>query len=224
MLSFIHYAWKILPSMLQGAQVTIELSVVCITVGILFGLILGVARVYGNKLIYGLVTAYVEFLRGTPCLLQLFFIYYGLGDVGILFKPVIAAGLALGINTSVYQAEYFRGAILSVKPNQMVAARAMGLSKWAAIRHVILPQALRLVIPASSNEIVYMLKYTSIAFAVGVPDLMAQADLTGAYYFEYFQSYLVAAIIYVIMVLVVAKILHIIESKAAVPGLQLQKA
>ncbi len=209
--------------MLEGAKVTIQLSVICISIGILFGLILGVARVYANKVIYTLVTAYVEFLRGTPCLLQLFFIYYGLGDVGILLKPVIAAGLALGINTSVYQAEYFRGAILSVKPEQMTAARAIGLSKWGAIRYVVLPQALRLVIPSSSNEIVYMFKYTSIAFAVGVPELMAQADMTGAYHFRYFESYVVAAIIYVIMVLIVAKLLHILEKKAAVPGLQLRQ-
>lgn len=221
MISFLDYAIEILPDMLSGAWVTIELSFVCITVGIIFGMILGVARVYSSKYIYWIVTAYVEFLRGTPCLLQLFFIYYGLGDMGLLLKPVIAAGLALGINTSVYQAEYFRGAIKSIKPGQMTAARAMGLGKWKAIRHVILPQALRLVIPSSSNEIIYMFKYTSVAFAVGVPELLAQADLTGSMNFRYFESYVVAAILYTIMVFVVAKIMAMIEKKVYIPGLQL---
>lgn len=221
MVSFFNYAIEILPDMLSGAWVTIQLSIVCITVGILFGMVLGVARVYSTRYIYWIVTAYVEFLRGTPCLLQLFFIYYGLGDMGILLKPILAAGLALGINTSVYQAEYFRGAIQSIKPGQMVAARAMGLGKWGAIRYVILPQALRLVIPSSSNEIIYMFKYTSIAFAVGVPELLAQADITGSMNFRYFESYLVAAIFYIIMVFIVAKIMSIIEKKAYVPGLQL---
>ncbi len=221
MVSFLNYAIEILPDMLSGAWVTIQLSIVCITVGILFGMALGVARVYSTRFVYWIVTAYVEFLRGTPCLLQLFFIYYGLGDMGILLKPILAAGIALGINTSVYQAEYFRGAIQSIKPGQMVAARAMGLGKWGAIRYVILPQALRLVIPSSSNEIIYMFKYTSIAFAVGVPELLSQADITGAMNFRYFESYLVAAGFYIIMVFFVAKIMSIIEKKVYVPGLQL---
>jgi polar amino acid transport system permease protein len=221
MVSFFDYAIEILPEMLSGAWVTLQLSVVCITVGIFFGMILGVARVYSSKFIYWIVTAYVEFLRGTPCLLQLFFIYYGLGDMGLLLKPILAAGIALGINTSVYQAEYFRGAIQSIKPGQMVAARSMGLSKWKSIRYVILPQALRLVIPSSSNEIIYMFKYTSVAFAVGVPELLSQADLTGSMNFRYFESYVVAAIIYTIMVFVVAKIMSTIEKKVTIPGLQL---
>lgn len=223
MISFFHYAVEILPDMLSGAWITIQLSVVCITVGIIFGMILGVARVYSSKYIYWIVTGYVEFLRGTPCLLQLFFIYYGLGDMGLLLKPVLAAGIALGINTSVYQAEYFRGAIQAIKPGQMTAARAMGLSKWKAIRYVILPQALRLVIPSSSNEIIYMFKYTSVAFAVGVPELLAQADLTGAMNFRYFESYLLAAIIYTIMVFMVAWVMGIIEKKVYIPGLQLMQ-
>jgi polar amino acid transport system permease protein len=221
MVSFFDYAIEILPEMLSGAWVTLQLSVVCITVGIFFGMILGVARVYSSKFIYWIVTAYVEFLRGTPCLLQLFFIYYGLGDMGLLLEPILAAGIALGINTSVYQAEYFRGAIQSIKPGQMVAARSMGLSKWKSIRYVILPQALRLVIPSSSNEIIYMFKYTSVAFAVGVPELLSQADLTGSMNFRYFESYVVAAIIYTIMVFVVAKIMSTIEKKVTIPGLQL---
>ena len=221
MVNFYYYAVDILPEMLAGTWVTIQLSIVCISIGIIFGMILGVARVYSSKFICWVVTAYVEFLRGTPCLLQLFFIYYGLGDMGLLLKPVVAAGIALGINTSVYQAEYFRGAIQAIKPGQMIAARSMGLSKWKAIRYVILPQALRLVIPSSSNEIIYMFKYTSVAFAVGVPELLAQADLTGAMNFRYFESYVVAAIIYTIMVFIVAKIMSMIEKKVYIPGLQL---
>lgn len=221
--NFFAFAWKILPDLLDGAKLTVEISVVCISAGIIFGILLGTARVYSNRVIYWLVTAYVEFLRGTPCIVQLFFIYYGLGDMGILLKPVLAAGLALGINTSVYQAEYFRGAILSVKPGQMIAARALGLSKWRAIRYVIFPQAIRLVIPSSSNEIVYMIKYSSVAFTVGVPELMSRADIIGAYYFRYFETYLVATFIYVVIVLLVAKLLNTLERKAIIPGLQMRQ-
>ena len=223
MKNFIVFAWKILPSLLEGTILTIELSIVCISIGIIFGIILGIARVYGNKPIYWIVTVYVEILRGFPCMVLLFLIYYGLGDVGILLNPVLAAGLALGINTSVYQAEYFRGAILAVNPGQMVAARSMGLSKWGAIRYVIFPQAIRLVLPSSSNEIIYMVKYSSIAFIVGVQDLMARANIKGSFYFRYFEAYLVAALIYLVIIFSLTKILSILEKKASIPGLQLRQ-
>ena len=223
MKDFFIFAWKILPSLLEGTILTIELSIVCISLGILFGIILGIARVYGNKPIYWVVTAYVEILRGFPCMVLLFIIYYGLGDIGILLNPVLAAGLALGINTSVYQAEYFRGAILAVKPGQMVAARSMGLSKWKAIRYVIYPQAIRLVLPSSSNEIIYMVKYSSIAFIVGVQDLMARANIEGSFYFKYFEAYLVAALIYLVIIFSLTKMLEILEKKASIPGLQLRQ-
>jgi polar amino acid transport system permease protein len=223
MKDFIVFAWKILPSLLEGTILTIELSIVCISIGILFGIILGIARVYGNKPVYWIVTVYVEILRGFPCMVLLFIIYYGLGDIGILLNPVLAAGLALGINTSVYQAEYFRGAILAVKPGQMVAARSMGLSKWKAIRYVIFPQAIRLVLPSSSNEIIYMVKYSSIAFIVGVQDLMARANIEGSFYFKYFEAYLVAALIYLVIIFSLTKILEILEKKASIPGLQLRQ-
>ena len=215
MKDFIVFAWKILPSLLEGTILTIELSIVCISIGILFGIILGIARVYGNKPVYWIVTVYVEILRGFPCMVLLFIIYYGLGDIGILLNPVFAAGLALGINTSVYQAEYFRGAIL--------AARSMGLSKWKAIRYVIYPQAIRLVLPSSSNEIIYMVKYSSIAFIVGVQDLMARANIEGSFYFKYFEAYLVAALIYLVIIFSLTKMLEILEKKASIPGLQLRQ-
>jgi len=223
MKNFIVFAWGILPSLLEGTLLTIELSIVCISIGILFGIILGIARVYANKTIYWIVAVYVDLLRGFPCMVLLFMFFYGLGDVGILLNPVLAAGLALGINTSVYQAEYFRGAIFAVKPEQMLAARSMGLSKWEAIRYVIFPQAIRLVIPSSSNEIIYMVKYSSIAFLVGVPDLMARANIAGSFYFRYFEAYLVAALIYLIIIFFLAKILNILEKKASIPGLQLRQ-
>lgn len=219
--SFFDYAWKILPDLLEGTKLTIAIAAVCISSGMICGILLGTGRVYGNRVTYRLITAYVELLRGTPVLVQLFFIYYGLGDMGILMKPIVAAGLAMAINTSAYQAEYFRGAILAVKPGQMVAARALGLSEWRVIRYVVFPQAIRLVIPSSSSEMVYMIKCTSLTFVVGVPELMSRADILGAYYFRYFETYVVAAAIYVAIVLFVAKFVNIIERKVKIPGLQM---
>jgi len=219
---FFEYAWKILPDLLDGAKLTLELSAVCISIGIVFGILLGITRVYGSKTVYWLATAYVELIRGTPLMVQIFFLYYGLGDVGIILKPLLAAGIALGINTSAYQAEYFRGAIQAVKPGQRLAARAMGLSKWRAVRYIVFPQAIRLVIPSSANEMVTMVKASSLAFIVGVPELMSRANIAGAYHFKYFETYVVTAIIYVVIVLLLAQFLNLLERKSAIPGLQLR--
>jgi polar amino acid transport system permease protein len=220
---FFSYAKEIMPSLLEGTLITIELSVICIVFGLIAGALLGLARVYGNKIVYRVVTIYVEAVRGTPLITQVFFIYFGLGDMGILLRPLLAAGLALAINTSAYQAEYFRSAIRSINPGQMIAARAMGVSHFNAIRYIIIPQMLKLVIPSASNEIIYMIKCTSIAFTIGVPELMFKANREGLMHFKYVETYIVAAVIYIVIVLVVAELLKILEQKVSVPGLGLRE-
>jgi len=217
------YWISILPSLLEGTMITVELAAICIIFGLIAGALLGLARVYGGKWIYRLVTAYIEVVRGTPLITQVFFIYFGLGDIGILLKPVLAAGLALGINTAAYQAEYFRGAIRAIKPGQMEAVLSMGGTKFDAIRYVIVPQMFRLVIPSASNEIIYMIKCTSIAFTVGVPELMFKANREGLMNFKYVETYILAALIYIIIILTVAQLLKMVENKLAIPGLGLNK-
>jgi len=179
-------------------------------------------RVYGNRPVYALTTGYVELIRGTPLLVQLFLIYYGLPDIGIALHPLLAAGIALGINTSAYQAEYFRGAIQSIHAGQMMAARALGMSRLRAVQYVILPQALRLAIPPWSNELIYMLKYTSLAFIVGVPELMGRANIIAARNFRYFEVYIIVAFIYLILVTIFAELLTILEKKIKIPGLEMK--
>lgn len=218
---FFTYALSILPSLLEGTVITLELSAICIVFGIVAGALLGLGRVYGNKIVYRLVTIYVEVVRGTPLITQVFFIYFGLGDIGVLLRPVLAAGLALAINTAAYQAEYFRGAIRAIKPGQVTAVLAMGGTKFDAIRYVVVPQMFRLVIPSASNEIIYMIKCTSIAFTVGVPELMYKANREGLMHFKYVETYIVAALIYVVIILVVAELLKMLERKIAIPGLGL---
>jgi polar amino acid transport system permease protein len=219
---FLSYARTILPSLLEGTLITLELSAICIVVGIIAGALLGLARVYGNKIVYRIVTVYVEVVRGTPLITQVFFIYFGLGDMGILLKPVLAAGLALAINTAAYQAEYFRGAIRAINPGQITAVMAMGGTKFDAIRYVVVPQMFRIVIPSASNEIIYMIKCTSIAFTVGVPELMFKANREGLMHFKYVETYIVAACIYIVIILVVAELLKVLERKIAIPGLGLK--
>lgn len=219
-IDFFRLAWEIGPRLLDGTAVTLELTAICITSGFVVGLALSLGRVYGNKLVYGITTTFVEMVRGTPLLVQLFIIYYGLPDVGILLDPLLAAGIALGLNTSAYQAEYFRGAIQSVSAGQMTAARSIGMSRVGAIKSIILPQALRLAIPSWSNELIYMLKYTSLAFTVGAPELMAKAKIIAARNFRYLEVFIIVAFIYIIIVTGFTKVLDIVEERVKIPGLE----
>jgi polar amino acid transport system permease protein len=154
-------------------------------------------------------------------LVQLLFIYLGLPEIGVVFDPFTAAVIAIGLNTSAYQAEYFRGSIQSIPQGQMTAARAMGMSELQGLIFIVLPQALRRVIPQWSNEAILELKFTSIAFAIGVTELTARAETIGFKTFRFFEIFLIVAAIYLVLTATVGQILHIVERRTAVPGLSL---
>lgn len=218
--SFIQFTIESLPALLKGTLVTLQLWVLCIAIGTFLGVFLSLCRVYGRGLVYHLATAYIELFRGTPQLIQMFIIYIGLPDVGIVLRPFVAASISIALNTAAYQAEYFRGAILSVEIGQMHAARSLGMTKAKAIRKIILPQAFRISMPQWSNEVILELKMTSIAFAIGVSELMAQAKAIGFRTFRYIEIFVLAAIIYLIIVSFFSVILDGVEKKFKIPGLE----
>jgi polar amino acid transport system permease protein len=150
----------------------------------------------------------------------MFIIYLGLPDIGIILRPIVAASISIALNTAAYQAEYFRGAILSVEIGQMQAARSLGMTKATAIRKIILPQAFRISMPQWSNEVILELKMTSIAFAIGVSELMAQAKAIGFRTFRYIEIFTLAAIIYLIIVSFFSLLLDRVEKKFKIPGLE----
>jgi len=184
--------------------------------GTVLGLFLGLGRVYGNKPVYVLSSGYIELFRGTPMLAQILFVYFGLPEIGILLSPLVAASIALGMNTAAYQAEYFRGAIRSIEVGQVEAARSLGMTQTQVVWNIVLPQALRRVIPQWSNEPILLLKYSSIAFVIGVPELMARAQMIGYSTFRYFDAFLLAAFIYLILTTILAQCLHILEKSVSV--------
>ncbi|MCS6839943.1 MAG: amino acid ABC transporter permease [Roseiflexus sp.] len=210
---------KVMPELLQGTGVTLQIALVSLALGMIVGLPVGVGRVYGPVWLRHVLGAYITLFQGTPVLIQLFMVYYGLPDIGITLGRLQAAFLTLGLNSAAYQAEYLRSALLSVSEGQMVAARALGMSKWQAIWSIILPQAVRLALPAWSNEAVAMLKYTSVVFLIAVPDLMGQAKILASRYFAPIQIYLIVAVFYVVLVGITYLILTSIERRMRIPGL-----
>lgn len=218
-MSFLEFAIEIFPVLVKGAFITFELVAICISLGLIFGLLLAFGRVYGNKYICAITATFVRLTRGTPLLVQLFFLYYGLPHIGISLPSFFAAILGLSLNSAAYQSEYFRGAIQSVKAGQMIAARSIGMSKFKAIRYIILPQMLRLVIPSWSNELIYMIKYSSIAYMIQTPELMAQGKFIASQNFRTFEVFLIVAFIYLVIVIIVSRLLSMLEFRVKVPGL-----
>jgi len=220
-MSFLSLSYEIMPGLLKGAVVTLELTVCSISLGFVLGIVLALGRLYGNRPVSVLCTGYIEFFRGTPLLVQLLILYYGLPPYGIRLSSFVAGILGLGLNSAAYQAEYFRGAIQSVSQGEIMAARAIGMSRFKVIVNIILPQMFRIVIPSWSNELIYTLKYSSVAYMIGAPELMAQGKFIAAENFRYFEVFLVVAFIYLIAVVVLSRILNLVEKRVRIPGLQM---
>ena len=219
MSEFFAFAIEHLPEILVALPVTLGMWALAIAMGAVLGIGLAAARLYGGRLAYMLATGYVEIFRGTPLLVQMLFIYLGLPEIGITLDPFPAAVLAIGLNSGAYQAEYFRGAIRSLPRGQMAAARAMGMSRMQGLRWILLPQALRRVIPQWSNEAIMELKYTSIAYVIGVTEITARAERIGYTTFQFFEVFLLLAAVYVVLTGIVAQALHQLERATAIPGL-----
>jgi polar amino acid transport system permease protein len=151
-------------------------------------------------------------------LVQMFFIYLGLPEIGIVFDSFTCAIIAIALNSAAYQAEYFRGSMQSIPHGQMVAARACGMSQWQAVLHIVLPQALRRVVPQWSNEAILELKFTSIAYTIGVVEITARASKIGYETLQFFDIFILAAIIYLVLTSFVASLLDWVERRLHIPG------
>jgi polar amino acid transport system permease protein len=222
MSAFFAFFVRFLPEMLRGAGVTILLTVEGLSAGFVIGLMATLARSYAGKFWHGLAVAYIELFRGTPLLVQLFLIYYGLPGLGITLSREWSAFLALALNSGAYQAEYLRGSILAIGDGQMIAGRAIGLSKWKTVYNIILPQALRLAIPAWANEPVSLLKSTAVVFLIAVPDLMARGKAIAAQTYDPIGSYIAVAIVYLAMIYCLDAFLKWLERYTKIPGFELE--
>ncbi len=229
--------WQMIwPELGRGLLVTLRLSGGSLLIGLLIGFPVAIARVYGPRWLQGLATAYVDVLRGTPLLVQLFFLYYGLADpnvsdllaaVGLprnllVLESIVAAYLALGLNSSAYQAEYFRGAIQAIGAGQMMAARALGLTRLQAIVNIVMPQALRLTLAPWSNEAAYMVKYTSVVYIIAVQDLFGEAKRIMSARYNQMVMLPFVGLIYLMLVLLITWGMGKVEAHFHIPGMEIE--
>jgi len=210
---------EIIPRLLQGTYITLQLIVFSVPIGLVIGVQVALGRVYGRIVLFPLAWAYQLLFRGTPLLLQLFVIYYGLPHCGLVLSPFVSAITAFSLCSGAYHSEYLRGAILSIQGGQMEAARALGMDKIQAIRSIILPQMLRRALPGCSNEIVYLIKYSSLSYIVTLVDLTGQGRLIAYETFRFFEVFLIVGLIYLGMVTIANRFLHAVEKKVHISGL-----
>lgn len=206
------------PHLLAGLAVTLELIVCAAPLGLVIGIVIAVSRAYGGPIFSPLAYIYQIIFRGTPLLLQLFIIYYGLPRLGIVLNPLTAAIIGFGLCSGAYHSEYFRGALLSIPIGQLEAARTLGMGKLQTIRSIILPQMIRRAIPGCSNEITYLIKYSSLAYLVTVIDLTGQGRLIAYATFRFFDVFLIVGLIYLGLVTIANHLLQRLERKVRIPG------
>ncbi len=200
-----------------GTVTTVAVTLVALPAGLVLGLFLALLHVYGSRTVTWLVTIYSTIMRGIPPIVLLFLLYFVISG-SIDLSPFWAGSLALAIVSSAYQLEIFRGAILAVSGGQMMAARALGLPRLAAIRYVILPQALRLAIPSWSNEASIVLKDSSLVYALGVSEILRRAQQLSASTQQPFLAYGTATLIYFVLVFTVNRLLDWLDRKTKIPA------
>lgn len=221
-------AGSVMPRFLGAVAITLELTAVGIGAGLVLGLLLALTRVYANRVLSGIANVYIQFMRGTPLVIQVLVIYFGLPPYfeAMGLKPLssLAAGcLAMALNSGAYQAEYIRGAIQAISSGQMQAARSMGMTKTQAVRHVILPQALRIVLPSWSNELIYTLLYSSTVYFIGLEELTYASTKVASKSGRVLDSYIIAGVMYLIMVILLSRVLAYAEARLRIPGLSIEE-
>jgi len=185
-----------LPILLRGTGYTLLFAIGAMLGGSVLGFPLAVARVVPSRLLNRIASAYVSMIRGTPLLVQVFVIYYGLPSIGIEFSPVAAGTLALSLNAAAYLSETLRGALLGVTPGQWSAGYSLGLTYGQTLRFIVMPQAMRIAVPGMSNTLISLIKDTSLVSVITVTELMLSAKEVIAITFRPLPIYLLAAVIY----------------------------
>lgn len=207
---------RYLPFLLAGVGITVEFTLVAFAAGSVLGLLLALARISKNPICHYPAVAYIDFIRGTPLLAQIYLIHFGLPQV-FGYTPVgyVDALLALTLNSTAYIAEIMRAGIESIERGQMEAARSLGMTYVQAMRYVILPQALRRVVPPMGNEFIALLKESSLVSVIGMEDLMMKSRMMAGRSFRPFEAYFTAALIYLALTLTFSRILGWTERRLA---------
>jgi len=205
---------------LEGVPVTVGVSLLSVILGLAIGLLLALMQRSGNKVLNALASIYIEVIRGTPMLVQSLVLAYGIPQLlqskGLMFRweaLVIPAILVCGMNSGAYVAEIIRSGLQAVDKGQMEAARTLGMSKSLAMRLIIIPQAIKIVLPSLCNEFITLIKETSVLSYVGVVEILRKGTLWNAATFHTFQAYIGVALVYMLLTIPLSKLIKYVEKR-----------
>ncbi|MDY6295035.1 MAG: amino acid ABC transporter permease [Schwartzia succinivorans] len=208
-----------MPLLLMGALVTVKITALSVGLGVVIGLFVGIARICNVRILRILSAVYVDFLRGTPLLVQIFLIYFAVPVItGIRMDPFVAAITSCSINSGAYVAEIFRAGIQSIDEGQMEAGRSLGLTWNQTMRYIIIPQAFKRVIPPLGNEFIALLKDSSLVSVIGFEELTRRGQLIIARTYGSLEIWTCVAIIYLIMTLTISRFVAYLERRNANGG------
>jgi polar amino acid transport system permease protein len=213
------------PALNQGLWVSISVIVPSALLGLALGVLVGSLRVYAPKPVRLLNEAYVSIFRGTPLVVQLFFWYFALphlqvGDIRIILSPVSAAILGFTLCSGAYHSEYIRGALLSIRHGQIKAAQALGMTKTQTVVWVVLPQAMRRALPGCGNEIIYLIKYSSLASIITLNELTGVGRTIAKQTWRNIEVFVALGLYYLLLVTLATLLLHYVERKITLPGFE----
>ncbi|MBV7521355.1 amino acid ABC transporter permease [Ensifer sp. ENS12] len=207
---------RVFPFFVEAAWITIQISVLALALGLVVACLISAAKMSRSFLLRAFGTAYVSLFRGTPCLIQLFVLYFGGPQIGINLEPFAAGVIGLGLNIGAYMAESIRGAILSVDRGQTEAARSIGFSRFQTMRKVVLPQAARLMIRPLGVNAVALVKGSALVSTISVVELTYTAQRYIGSTYKPFEIFGVAAVLYMLIVYVVARIVDLLDRRYAI--------
>lgn len=207
-----------LPVLLQGALLTLKFAVLSMVFGLLIGIVVALMGIGHQPILKAIARVYVSIMRGTPLLVQIFVVYYGLPGIGIALEPTPAGVLTLSLNVGAYLSESMRGAILGVPRGQWLAAYSLGMAPLQTLRYVVGPQALRLAVPSLSNSLISLIKDTSLVSVITVTELLRTSQEIIAATYQPLPLYLAAAAIYWILSTALSALQHVLERRLALPG------
>lgn len=202
----------------RGLMMSLALIIPSAIGGVSIGISAGALRVFGAPWARKFGDAYAALFRGTPLVVQLFVLYFGLPNLGLYLSPYAAAVIGFMLCSGAYQSEYVRGALLSIKRGQYLGAQALGFTTWQTVAHIIVPQAIRRAIHGCGNEIIYLIKYSSLAYIVTCMELTGEGKTIATEYFRFTEVFAIIGLYYLALVTLALLLLKKIEQRMFIPG------
>ena len=224
--NFGYHFWTLMPRLWEGAAITIKITAIAVCVGMIIGMVMALSKLSKNIVLKVISNVYIECLRGTPLYVQILLFHFGVpglmnsldGVSGFHFSVMTTAIVVCSLNSGAYIAEIFRAGIQSIDKGQMEAARSLGMNHTKAMLHVILPQAVKRVIPPLCNEFIVLLKDTSLLAVIGVTEILKTGQIYIATTYAPFPSYIGVACVYLILTFTISRVVNYVEVKWNMSG------